>query len=63
MSKLNIGSSVKYQNLYGTVVGFDGDAVIFQPKGSSQRISVKKNMLVQVVNESTNLKGYTPMNS
>lgn len=63
MAKFSIGSKVKFNNLYGTVVGFDGSAIVFQPNGSSQKISVPQDRLIRVINENTNISGLDRMNS
>ena len=63
MTKFSIGSKVKFNNLYGTVVGFDGPAIVFQPNGSSHKISVPQDRLIRVINESTNVSGLDRMNS
>lgn len=63
MSKFSIGSKVKYLNIYGTVVGFDGSAIVFQPNGTSQKMSVPESQVIRVINESTNISGLDRMNS
>lgn len=63
MTAIRVGTKVKHNNLYCTVVGLDGNALVLQPNGSSQKYSAPHSEVVVVLNESTDLHSFKPMNS